>query len=107
MAKYAGYIGYSSSVETEPDVWVEQITERKVYGDVFKNHRKLQYGQTVNPDIDISNEFSIVADAYARDHFFSMRYITWMGAKWKITSAEPQYPRIIVQVGGLYNENTP
>lgn len=107
MAKYSGYIGYATESETSPDVWVETITERQVYGDVLRNSRKLQYGQNLNPSIDISNQFSIIADAYARDHFFSMRYITWMGAKWKIISAEPQYPRIVIQVGGLWYENTP
>jgi hypothetical protein len=105
MAKYCGYVGYASESEIATDVWAETITEKKVYGDVLRNYRKLQHGADVNPSIDISNEFSIIADAYARDHFFSMRYITWMGAKWKITSAEPLYPRIIIQVGGLWNEN--
>lgn len=105
MAKYCGYVGYATESETATDVWTETITERKVYGDVLRNYRKMQHGSDPNPSIDVSNEFSIIADAYARDHFFSMRYITWMGAKWKITSAEPRYPRIIIQVGGLWNEN--
>ena len=102
--KYSGYVGYAVSEETAPDVCVENIVEKKVYGDVLRNYRKLNYASNVNPNIDISNEFSIIADAYAQNNFFSMRYITWNGAKWRITSAEPRYPRIILQVGGLYNE---
>lgn len=107
MAKYVGYIGYSVPTETATDVIRDVITEKKVYGDVLRNTRKLNYGQNANPSIDISNEFSIIADAYATNNFFAMRYITWMGQKWKITSAEPRYPRIIIQVGGLYCENEP
>lgn len=35
-----------------------------------------------------------------------MRYIEFMGAKWKITNIEVQYPRLILTVGGVYNEST-
>ena len=33
-----------------------------------------------------------------------MRYVEFMGAKWKISSVEVQYPRLILTVGGVYND---
>ena len=103
MAKFYGEIGYANIVETEPGVWEEKITKRNYYGDVIRNTRSLQTSDNVNDNINISNEISIVADPYANENFHSMRYVYFMGAKWKITSVEVKYPRLILSIGGLYN----
>lgn len=101
--KWFGTIGYAEQVETKPGVWKETITEREYFGDMTRNTRRLQTADKVNDDIDISNEISIVSDPYANENFHSMRYATYMGTKWKITSVEVQYPRLILSLGGLYN----
>lgn len=103
MAKFYGIIGYAETVETAPDVWKEQITERSYYGDLTRNTRRLQSSEHLNDDITIANEISIVADPYARENFHAMRYVEFMGAKWKITGVEVQYPRLILTIGGVYN----
>lgn len=103
MAKISGVIGYSTSFETAPGVWEPSIVERPYYGDLIKNTRRLQSTDKVNDDINISNEVSIVADPYAMTNFHTMRYVQFMGAKWKITNVEVQYPRLILSLGGLYN----
>lgn len=103
MAKYYGKIGYAVTVETRPGVWKEQITEREYFGDVMRNVRRLESSQQVNDNINVSNSISIVADPYANDNFHSMRYIEFMGSKWKISSVEVQYPRLVLTIGGLYN----
>lgn len=91
------------SFETAPGVWEPSIVERPYYGDLIKNTRRLQSTDKVNDDINISNEVSIVADPYAMTNFHTMRYVQFMGAKWKITNVEVQYPRLILSLGGLYN----
>ena len=103
MAKFYGKIGYAVTTETEPGVWVEQITERSYYGDVIRNVRKLQTSDQVNDDINISNEISIVADPFAYQNFHSMLYVEYMGTRWKVQSIEVSYPRLILSVGGVYN----
>lgn len=103
MGKFYGSIGYAELVETAPGVWVEQITERKYYGDVNRDARRLQGANQVNDDINVSSEISIVADPYAYNHFHTMRYVEFMGAKWKISTVEPKPPRLILSIGGLYN----
>lgn len=65
--------------------------------------RQLQSGETLNDDINIANEISIVADPFARKNFHKMRYVAYMGAKWKISKVEVGYPRLILTIGGLYN----
>ena len=104
MAKFCGDVGYAQTVETSPGVWEEQITERKYYGEIVRNMRKLQTSEQLNDNIDITNEISIVADPYANQNFHAMRYVEFMNAKWKISSVEVKYPRLILSIGGLYNE---
>ena len=103
MAKYYGAIGYAETVETKPGVWKEQITERMYSGDLLRNTSRFQSTDKLNDDINISNEISIIADPYANQNFHLMRYIEFMGTKWKITNVEVQYPRLILTIGGLYN----
>lgn len=104
MAKYYGAIGYGKSVETSPGVWTDEITERSYYGDLIRNTRRLESSDKLVSDINISNDISIVADQFANDNFHAMRYIEFMGAKWKIASVEVKPPRLILTIGGLYNE---
>lgn len=102
--KYHGQIGFADTVETVPGVWSNQIFERNYYGDLVRNTRRFSSQDKVNDDINISNEFSILADPYAKENFFKMKYITYMGSKWKITDVRVEFPRLILTVGGLYNE---
>lgn len=104
MAKFCGKIGFAETVEIRPGVWDEQITERGPYlGDEIRNTRRLQSADQTNDNINISNEISIVADPYAYQNFHSMRYVQYMGAKWKVSTVTVQHPRLILALGGLYN----
>lgn len=103
MAKFYGVIGFSVSTETTPGVWDEVITEKNYYAEVLANNRKLQPGESVNDNLNIGNRISLIADPYASLNFFSMRYVIWMGTKWKITSIDVQSPRLILTLGGVYN----
>ena len=104
MAKFYGSIGYAETVETPPGVWKEQITKREYFGELVRNTRKLQTADQVNDNININNEVSIIADPYAISNFHSMRYAEFMGTKWKISNVEVKYPRLILTLGGVYNE---
>lgn len=103
MAKFYGVIGYGDSVEVEPGIWEDQIVEHEYYGDLIKNTRKLESSGGVNDDINIINNISIVADPYANKNFYNMRYVTFMGTKWKIKNIEVEYPRLILTLGDIYN----
>lgn len=106
MAKFFGSIGYAETRETSPGIHREIITERDYYGDVIRNSRKLQSGESINDDVVVNNSLSIVADPYAYNHFFAIRYIKWMGAVWKVTNVEVQSPRLLLTIGGVYNGPT-
>ena len=103
MAKWCGKVGYAITAETEPGLWEPVIVERKYYGDLISNRWKRQNSGGINDDINISNSISIIADPFANQNLGSMAYVEYMGAKWKISDVEIQFPRLILTVGGLYN----
>lgn len=103
MAKWYGVVGYATIKETRPGIWEEVIDERNYYGDVIRNSHRLQTVDQLNDNINVSNEISIVSDPFANENFHSIRYVEFMGAKWKITNVEVQYPRLLLTIGGVYN----
>ena len=105
MAKWYGKIGYADNVEVEPGVWEDAIVERLYFGELNRNTRSLQSSGGINDDINLSNEISIVADPYASENFYKMRYVEFAGTKWKITNVEVKYPRLILSIGGVWNGN--
>lgn len=106
MAKYYGRVGYAETVETSPGVWEEVLAERKYYGDVIRNSRRWENGESLNDNLTVNNSISIIADDYAYKHFAFIRYVEWMGCLWKPSNVEVQRPRIILQIGGVYNGDT-
>ena len=106
MGRFYGEVGYGKQIETAPGVWTEQITTRNYYGEVLRNVVKTQGAETLNDNLNVDNRISIVADPFAYKNFSSMRYVKWMGALWKINSVEVQRPRLILTIGGVYNEQT-
>lgn len=105
--RYFGRIGYGEPIETAPGVWVDNIVERSYYGDVIRNARNLRDGEHLNPDLSVQNSISIVADAYANDHFFAIRYLEWAGTLWTVSMVEVQSPRLLLRLGEVYNGPTP
>lgn len=105
MAKFYGKIGYGSTSGTN-GVYDVDITEREYYGDITRNLNKIEPSSQLNDDFNISNTLSIVADPYAFRNFQLMRYVEWMGTKWKIRNIEVQYPRLIINVGGIWNDTS-
>jgi hypothetical protein len=103
MAKFYGKVGYGVTAETAPGVWEDTIDEITYFGDVVRNTRKLREGEKLNNDLSVQNSISIVADAYANEHFFAIRYVEWMGALWTVSDVEVQSPRLLLRLGEVYN----
>lgn len=107
MAKFYGAVGYGHQVKTAPGVYEDDIVEYKYYGDVVRNTRKLQEGEYLNNDLSVGNSISILADEYANEHFFAIRYIEWAGVKWTVSEVEVLSPRLLLRLGEVYNGPVP
>ena len=103
MAKTAGFIGYGVETEIKPGVWENGPVEKALYGDLIKNSKRNTNGEGLNDNIVINNQISILADPYAREHFHQIIYVRFMGASWKVTDVTVELPRLILNLGGVYN----
>lgn len=103
MSKFHGKLGFASFEETAPSVITEVITERTYSGNVLRNTRRWVSGENLNDNLEVTNTISVVADGYAMDNFHSLRYVWWMGARWKAASVDRNYPRLNITLGGVYN----
>lgn len=106
MARFCGLIGFvheEVDQDRAPGVFVEKPTERFYYGDTLSVRHSWDKSETLNDDLNVSNRISIVADEFAYNNVYAMRYVKMMGACWKINSVEVQRPRLILSLGGVYN----
>lgn len=107
MAKFYGHIGFATPINDEsPGVTYDDIVERPYFGEVIRNARRVQSNDQVNDDLTLSNQISILLDPYLEKNFYNIRYLTYMGAKWKVTNIEMRYPRMLIDIGGLYAEQS-
>lgn len=103
MSRYFGAVGYALTRETSPGVYIDEVLERYYYGDTISNFRRTDSGDFINNSITLNTKFSILADPFAYENFYGIRYVEYMGNKWKVTNVEVQRPRLILTVGGIYN----
>lgn len=103
--KFYGPVGYIKNVETLPGVWKPEVTERNYYGDILTNGRRWEASSDQqNDNLRITNKFSILADPYAYQNFHDIKYIVFMGVKWKVREITIENRRLIMSVGEEYNE---
>lgn len=107
MAKFSGSIGYALPKESKPGVWIDEIVEKNYRGDVVLDQRRWRPGEKANDDLNIDNSISIIANTYAYDNIGNMKYIVWNNTPWKIQSFIISRPRIVIQIGGIYNGERP
>ena len=105
--KWFGQIGFEADSEnTEPGIWEPTVVvERDYYGDILRNSKRNDTSQIVT-DFNISNQLSILSDPFVMQNLHKIIYVTIMGSKWKVNSAEIQYPRIVLDISDAYKEES-
>lgn len=107
MAKFFDIVGFGTTTKISPGVFDDVITERSYRGDIIRNAKSIDQGDKVNDNVSVENSISIVADQYASENVFAIRYVRWAGSLWKVANVEVQRPRLILRLGGVYNGPTP
>ncbi len=106
MAKFRGTIGFVYEIETSPDVWTQEAVERVYRGDKVRCSRRWEKTDSLNDDLVINEEISIVADSYLLENLYAMRYVKIGDVAWRITSISQERPRVVLDIGGIYNGPT-
>jgi hypothetical protein len=103
--KFIGNVGlWEEDVEVKPGVWRPAAIVEKIYtGDIYRDVRKFQKSDTQNDTFTVNNQISILADLYAYDNWPSIKYVEWNNTKWSVSSVEVNYPRLVLEIGGVYN----
>lgn len=107
MVRFFDKVGYGTPSELVNGVWTDSIIERDHYGEVLKTVSSIEPSDKVNDDIRLQNSISIVADAFALENFSLIKYVSWMGTLWIVTSVAVERPRLILSLGGVYNGPIP
>ena len=108
MAKFHGNIGFTEQYEKTPGNWSTRIVEKEYFGEVISlSYNSRSGSETTNDELTVNKRISVVANDYAFKNFQFMQFVVYMGVKWKITNVEPQYPRLILSMGGVYNAKSP
>lgn len=104
MARFSGLVGFAHTVRTAPGVSSEVITEKgPYYGDVKRASLTFQTATTVNTDLRTTNTIEIVADDYASENIFAIRFVEWAGTPWAVAEVTVQRPRLLLRLGGVYD----
>lgn len=105
MAKFSGYLGFAVTEEVKPGVWKDIITERTATGDILRRSIRNTTSEHLNDDINISNQISVIANAFLKSNYPNLKYVKFKNVetKWKVTDIELQFPRILLTIGGVYN----
>lgn len=104
MAKMVAIVGYGIPTETSPGIWEDKIQTSNVVIDTSRfNSRWVPNTNSSNDDLSLNVQCSFIADAFASQRFAYIKYVEYLGTKWKITGVEVQHPRLILTLGGVYN----
>lgn len=102
-------VGYGASEETSTGsgIWTDTITSRAYFGEVITNSRSLEPNvQSLNSNISLVMQISIIADEFAFANFMNIRYIEYAGSLWTVTKVEVKRPRLLLYLGEVYNGET-
>jgi hypothetical protein len=69
--------------------------------------RRRMEDDKVNSDLSVGHVVKVVADPYAREHFFAIQYVRWAGTLWEVREVNLERPRLHLWLGGVYNGPTP
>lgn len=104
--RYSGKIGYAVETEVSPGLFEDVIVERDRLGKVEQRTEKLDTLESALPQYRNTTSISVLVppeDARLDD----IRYVTYKGYRWTVSSIVHQPPRVTLFIGDRYNGPTP
>lgn len=102
MSRFSGKLGFVLTHETEEGVWLENIVELPVKGTIRSLYVRNDNSSSVNTNLRLTNEISILMDTKINIYLENLKYVIWKGSKWEVQSIGVNYPRLTINLGGLY-----
>lgn len=102
MSKFSGKLGFVTTVESEEGVYLEERKEVPAKGFLRRISNRYNNSDSVNTNLRLSNEVSVIATPWMNNHLMDLRYVVWKGSKWEVRSVSIDPPRVTINLGGLY-----
>lgn len=102
MSRFSGKLGFVMTNETEEGVWLENFVELQVKGTIRSLYVRNDNSTSVNTNLRLTNEISILMDTKIETYLETLKYVVWKGSKWEVQSIGVNYPRLTINLGGLY-----
>lgn len=102
MPRFSGKLGFVITRETEEGVWLEDKIEIPAKGTIRSLHVRNDNSASVNSNLRLTNEVSILLNSKIQTYLETLKYVIWKGSKWEVQSIGVNYPRLTINLGGLY-----
>lgn len=102
MSRFSGKLGFVMTRETEEGVWLEDKIEIPVKGTIRSLYVRNDNNSSVNSNLRLTNEVSVLLDSKINTYLETLKYVVWKGSKWEVQSIGVNYPRLTINLGGLY-----
>ena len=89
-----------------PGDWKEYKIVKPYMGDWKRVESRWNPGSNLIDDKRVNNQLEIISDPFAVTNFTHIRCVKWMGHEWAVTTVTLRPPRIVLEIGGLYNAST-
>jgi hypothetical protein len=101
--RYSGTIGVASQTEISPGVWEETITEQDYIGEVVQRTEVLEEGDSIHSTQQTSTSISVLSRVVGFVNDSDLRYVTFSGMRWNISSVVNQPPRLVLYIREEYH----
>ena len=102
MSRFSGKLGFVMTRETEEGVWLEDFVEISAKGTIRSLYVRNDNNSSVNANLRLTNEVSILLNSKIQTYLETLKYVVWKGSKWEVQSIGVAYPRLTINLGGLY-----
>lgn len=102
MSRFSGKLGFVMTRETEEGVWLEDFVELPVKGTIRNLYVRNDNSSSANTNLRLTNEISVLMDSNIATYLETLKYVVWKGSKWEVQSIGANYPRLTINLGGLY-----
>ena len=102
MPRFSGKLGFVMTRETEEGVWLEEKIEIPIKGTIRSLYVRNDNNSSVNTNLRLTNEVSVLLNSKIATYLETLKYVVWKGSKWEVQSIGVNYPRLTINLGGLY-----
>ena len=102
MSRFSGKLGFISTRETKEGVWLEDRIEIPAKGTIRSLYVRNDNSSSANTNLRLTNEVRILLDSKIQTYLETLKYVIWKGSKWEVQSIGVNYPRLTINLGGLY-----